>query len=171
MDAIQIFWLIALVSTGIFVIQFIISVFFGDVDVDIDGDSSVDTDMSSIVSFKGLVHFGIGFGWAMVLAGEPTTTALLAATATGLVFVFVLWKLYVMAGRLQKETPSERPEALVGRYGTVYTNMGDGRYILQISHNGALRELDVVSESQSDGYRTGERLTVKSYKDNVYYVK
>lgn len=171
MDATQIFWLIALVSTGVFVIQFVISIFFGDVDVDFDGDSSVDTDMSSIVSFKGLVHFGIGFGWAMVLAGEATAAALLTATVTGLVFVFVLWKLYVMAGRLQKETPTERPEALVGRHGTVYTNMGDGRYILQISHNGALRELDVISDSRCCDYKTGERLTVKSYKNNVYYVK
>lgn len=44
-----IFLIIALVTTGIFVIQFILSIFFGDIDADVD----VDTDISSVVSFKG----------------------------------------------------------------------------------------------------------------------
>ena len=52
------FLIIALVTTGIFLIQFVLSIFFGDLDADVD----VDTDISSVVSFKGLTHFGIGFG-------------------------------------------------------------------------------------------------------------
>ena len=59
-----IFLIIALVTTGIFVIQFVLSIFFGDIDADVD----VDADISSVVSFKGLTHFGIGFGWHMYLA-------------------------------------------------------------------------------------------------------
>ena len=59
-----IFLIIALVTTGIFVIQFVLSIFFGDIDADVD----VDADISSVVSFKGLTHFGIGFGWYMYLA-------------------------------------------------------------------------------------------------------
>ena len=49
-----IFLIIALVTTGIFVIQFVLSIFFGDIDADVD----VDADISSVVSFKGLTHFG-----------------------------------------------------------------------------------------------------------------
>ena len=52
-----IFLIIALVTTGIFLIQFVLSIFFGDIDADVD----VDADISSVVSFKGLTHFGIGF--------------------------------------------------------------------------------------------------------------
>ena len=59
-----IFLIIALVTTGIFLIQFVLSIFFGDIDVDVDAD------ISSVVSFKGLTHFGIGFGWYMYLAGN-----------------------------------------------------------------------------------------------------
>ena len=44
------FLIIALVTTGIFLIQFVLSIFFGDLDADVD----VDTDISSVVSFKGL---------------------------------------------------------------------------------------------------------------------
>ena len=54
----NIFLIIALVTTGIFVVQFILSIFFGDFDADAD----IDTDIGSVVSFKGLTHFGIGFG-------------------------------------------------------------------------------------------------------------
>lgn len=171
MEQAQIFWLIALVATGVFVVQFILTVFFGDVDVDVDGDATADADVSSIVSFKGLVHFCIGFGWMMVLSGdEATLTSVLTSTVTGLVFVIVLWRLYVLAYRLQKITGTERPDALVGRYGTVYNNMGDGRYIVQIEYNGARRELDVVSESQRTDYKTGERVTVERFEENKYYI-
>lgn len=171
MEAIQIFWLIALVATGVFLVQFIISVFFGDIDLDFDGDANIDTDLGSIVSFKGLSHFGIGFGWTMVLYREPTTRNLIIATVMGLVFVIVLWRLYILAYKLQKVRHPEKPERLVGRYGTVYTNMGDGRYIIQMSHNGALRELDVVSASGNTTLRTGERVTINRFEDNIYYIK
>lgn len=46
----NIFLIIALITTGIFVIQFILSIFFGDIDTEID----IDADISSVVSFKGL---------------------------------------------------------------------------------------------------------------------
>lgn len=45
----NIFLTIAIVTTGIFAVQFILSVFFGDFDADTD----IDTDISSVVSFKG----------------------------------------------------------------------------------------------------------------------
>ena len=55
----NIFLTIAIVTTGIFAVQFILSIFFGDIDADAD----IDTDISSVVSFKGLTQFGIVFGW------------------------------------------------------------------------------------------------------------
>lgn len=43
-----IFLIIAFVTTGIFAIQFVLSIFFGDMDADVD----VDADISSVVSFQ-----------------------------------------------------------------------------------------------------------------------
>lgn len=40
----NIFLIIALITTGIFVIQFILSIFFGDIDTEID----IDADISSL---------------------------------------------------------------------------------------------------------------------------
>lgn len=78
-----IFLIIALVTTGIFLIQFVLSIFFGDIDADVD----VDADISSVVSFKGLTHFGIGFGWYMYLAGNTEMQSYIIGILVGLFFV------------------------------------------------------------------------------------
>lgn len=71
----EIFMLLALVSTGIFLLQFIVSIFLGDIDVDVNGDANIDFDMGSLFSFKGLVHFLIGFSWTKVLFADDAWTA------------------------------------------------------------------------------------------------
>ena len=43
----NIFLTIAIVTTGIFAVQFILSIFFGDIDADAD----IDTDISSVGSY------------------------------------------------------------------------------------------------------------------------
>ena len=118
-----IFLIIALVTTGIFVIQFILSIFFGDIDADVD----VDTDISSVVSFKGLTHFGIGFGWYMYLAGNTEIQTYAVAIFVGLCFVLAVWFLYKKAFQLQQVNRSEQTEQLVGRECTIYFKQNDGR--------------------------------------------
>ena len=63
----NVYFFAALVSTGIFLLQFILSIFFGsmDTDIDVNADGNADIDMSSVLSFKGLIHFCMGFGWFM----------------------------------------------------------------------------------------------------------
>ena len=122
-----IFLIIALVTTGIFVIQFILSIFFGDIDADVD----VDTDISSVVSFKGLTHFGIGFGWYMYLAGNTEIQTYAVAIFVGLCFVLAVWFLYKKAFQLQQVNRSEQTEQLVGRECTIYFKQNDGRYTVQ----------------------------------------
>ena len=105
-----IFLIIALVTTGIFLIQFVLSIFFGDIDADVD----VDADISSVVSFKGLTHFGIGFGWYMYLVGNADIASYAIGILVGLFFVFAVWFLYKKAYQLQqvnrdgKITPEDR---------------------------------------------------------------
>ncbi len=166
----QVFWLIALLSSGLFLVQFFMSIFFGEMDMDLDGNADVDTDAGSMFSFKGLTHFGIGFGWAMVLAGEMTWMSLLVALATGVIFVFILWKTYKFAYSLQKTNHAEAPEAIVGRTATVYLNRHDGRYVVQVQVNGAKREFNVVSESASTANLTGDNVVITKYEDGKYYI-
>lgn len=162
----NIFLIIALVTTGIFVIQFILSIFFGDIDADVD----VDADISSVVSFKGLTHFGIGFGWYMYLIGNTDFRNYMVAILIGLLFVFVVWFLYKKAYQLQQVNRSEKTEQLVGRECTIYFKQESGKYTVQTRKDGAMREVDVVSETGKT-YQTGDRTIITAYKDGMLYIQ
>ena len=159
------FLIIALVTTGIFLIQFILSIFFGDLDADVD----VDTDISSVVSFKGLTHFGIGFGWYMYIAKSTAISTFLIGILIGLLFVFILWFLYKKAYQLQKENKPEKTEALVGRECTIYAHDGV-RYIVQVAQNGALREVEVRS-LEGKKYQTGDRTLICKVESGTIYIQ
>lgn len=171
MEASQIFLLVAIVASGIFVVQFVMTMFVGDVDIDLDGDTNMDTDMGSIVSFKGLVHFGIGFGWSMVLAGTQSAAAYALSCLVGLVFMVVLWQVYRLAHKLQKPTVQEPRENLVGRHARIYNNRGGGRYVVQVSINGALRETTVESASGKEDWPAGKDVGILALKDGVLYIE
>ena len=152
----NIFLIIAVVTTGIFVIQFILSIFFGDI--------------SSMVSFKGLTHFGIGFGWYMYLIGNTDIQSYAVAILIGLFFVFAVWFLYKKAYQLQQVNKTEKTEQLVGRECTIYFKQGDGRYTVQVSRDGAMREIDVISEA-SKSYQTGDKTIIMTYKEGTLYIQ
>ncbi len=161
-----IFLIIALVTTGIFLIQFVLSIFFGDVDADVD----VDTDFSSVVSFKGLTHFGIGFGWYMYLAGNAEIRNYAIGILIGLFFVLAVWFLYKKAYQLQQVNHSETTDELAGRECVIYFKQSENKYTVQVSRDGAMREMDVISESGKD-YQTGDRTVITRYQDGTLYIQ
>lgn len=156
---------IALVASAIFLIQFFMSIFFGDIDTDTD----LDADLGSVVSFKGLTHFCIGFGWYMYIAKSTSISTFLIGITIGLVFVFMLWFLYKKAYQLQKENKPEKTDALVGRECTIYAHDGN-RYIVQVAQNGALREVEVRS-LEGKTYQTGDRTIVCKVESGTIYIQ
>ena len=162
----NIFLTIAIVTTGIFAVQFILSVFFGDFDADTD----IDTDISSVVSFKGLTHFGIRFGWYMYLAGNTEIQSYVVGILVGLFFVFAVWFLYKKAYQLQQVNRTEQTDQLVGRECTIYFKQSDSKYTVQTNRDGAMREVDVISESGKT-YQTGDRTIITSYKDGTLFIQ
>ncbi len=160
-----IFLTVAIVATAIFLVQFIVSIFFGDIDTDVD----MDTDLGSVISFKGLTHFCIGMGWYMYISQGTDISSYVAGILVGLVFVLVLWFLYKKAWQLQNENRPEKPEALLGRECTIYTQNGD-RYVVQIAVNGSLREMDVRS-LEGRKYRTGDRAVIVRLESGIMYIQ
>lgn len=160
----SIFLIIALVTTGIFLVQFVLSIFFGDLDADVDAD------ISSVVSFKGLTHFGIGFGWYMYLSGNTEIQSYVIAILTGLCFVFAVWFLYKKAYQLQQVNRSEQTEQLVGRGCTIYFKQSENKYTVQTNRDGAMREVDVISES-GKAYQTGDKTIISNYKNGILYIQ
>ena len=107
----NVYFFAALVSTGIFLLQFILSIFFGsmDTDIDVNADGNADIDMSSVLSFKGLIHFCMGFGWFMYLCQPPYIVLhYLGAVISGSFFVFVLAWIYKLCYKLKQENKPEQ---------------------------------------------------------------
>lgn len=161
-----VFLFVAIVATAIFLIQFIMSIFFGDLDIDTD----VDTDIGSVLSFKGLTHFCIGMGWYMYISKGSDIMSYVAGILVGLVFVLILWYLYKKAYQLQKENKPEKPEALLGRECTIYSHSDEDRYVVQIAINGALREIEVRSLGNTQ-YRTGDKTMISKIESGVMYIQ
>lgn len=167
----------ALVSTGIFLLQFILSIFVGsmDTDIDVNADGNTDIDMSSVLSFKGLIHFCMGFGWFMFLCRPPySTLQYLGAFLSGVFFVFILTWIYKLCYKLKQENKLEQGQDLIGRSCVIYNRCGESgnersEYVVSITINGAQRELTVKSINRNN-YQEGDRLILKEYKEGIYYI-
>ena len=169
------YYLIAAIAYGIFIVQFILSWFGGDTDLDVNLDGDVDMDVGDIVSFKGLIHFLMGsFGWLSAreyFDGELFWWDYLIALACGVIFVIVLYYLYKLTMRLEhKPAEPKRGKDLIGASGTIYLSQGgddDFFYVISVYDGTGFVELPAKS---SYLYGTGQFITVKDFIDNIYII-
>lgn len=97
--------IVLIVSSSLFLLTAISSLFFGNLDLDLNTDLDLDSGflLSDVISFKGLVHFTIGFSLVLTLMNEFTLLSATIGVITGMVFVFVLYYLYkVIYEKLQQ---------------------------------------------------------------------
>lgn len=171
------YYLVAAIAYGIFIIQFILSWFGGDADLDVNLDGDIDMDVSDVVSFKGLIHFLMGsFGWLSArefLNGEILWWDYLIALACGVIFVIVLYYLYKLLMKLEhKPAEPRRGKDLVGQSAIIYIRQGaddrlDFSYIVQIHDGFGFAELPAKSIVN---YSIGDVVTVKDFIDNIYII-
>lgn len=81
-----------IVSSALFLISTIASVFWGDIDLDVDIDNGFL--LSDFISFKGLLHFAFGFSLTLTLMQGVTLVSVSVGVITGIIFVVVLYYLY-----------------------------------------------------------------------------
>ncbi|MDR3308550.1 MAG: hypothetical protein LBS80_01170 [Tannerella sp.] len=92
-----------IVAGGLFLIFSVGSSFFGDMDLDSDVELDGGFLLSDFISFKGLLHFALGFSLTLTLWQEVTVVSVGVGVVAGLVFVGVLYYLYKMIhSKLQK---------------------------------------------------------------------
>lgn len=164
-------WLaIAIFCTGFFLVQFLGSVIFG-LDSDIDTDTS-SLDASDLLSFKGLLHFGIGYSWWMVThASNSSWSTHAVAFLLGTLVMVILWLTYWGMSKLKKEIVPEVGEALIGKTGEIYSkNPSTGEYTILIESNGALREFTGVRSMADTLLLPGQHIVIKDFIDGKYYI-
>ena len=106
--------IVLLISSGLFLVSSLISIFLGDVEIGVDSDLDSDNiiisfhpgrmSLGDIFSFKGLLHFTIGFSLTLFLMNGLTLLTAAIGTVVGLVFAFVLYYLYkIFFKKLQQQ--------------------------------------------------------------------
>lgn len=172
----SIYYALAIAAYSIFLIQFIVSVMGGsdlDMDIDFDGDGMMDLTWGDIFSFKGLIHFLMGFaGWLSLTAYNGGTIQwydYLIAFGIGIGFVVLL--IYVGKGlmKLQHEPSGASGWDLVGHdaYISVVPNEPDTYYVNVPDYS---QEIKVVSRSGAK-YKLADEVVILSYEDGKYFIK
>ncbi|MDR1672547.1 MAG: hypothetical protein LBS09_03660 [Bacteroidales bacterium] len=78
--------IVLVASSAVFLLMLVVSLFFGDMDLDVHADGFL---MGDIVSFKGLIHFCVGLSLTLTLMREFTVVSAALGTAAGIVKVTV----------------------------------------------------------------------------------
>ena len=126
----------------LFAVKLIISWSAGDFEMDVDLDGIDDFDASGAFSFKGLVHFLLGFSSYLLLRANMAEIDKLngvaqfgmldymMATIVGVILMFALFYGYKLA--LKANNSSKNPLDLVNNSkGIIYINLGNGQYSVE----------------------------------------
>ncbi|MBP5458465.1 MAG: hypothetical protein J6Y37_18390 [Paludibacteraceae bacterium] len=142
---------VAIGSSILFILQVIIS-FFIDLDADFDFDASMG--VSDFFSFKGGLHFLLGFGWMGVLNGVESVGKILMAVAVGILFVVVLAYVYRKVYSLAEERTHQDLHELIGTEcelltyyngsGTVNVDFDGHREEKQVKGTSSMKSGDIV---------------------------
>jgi len=163
------FWLAIAIST-IFVFQFLLSLLGADSDHSVELDSPGGFAHDAF-SFKGAIHFILGFSWFMYLIDVYTLASYGMGIGVGLVFVFVLFFFYKGVYSLRNEIPKESGQDLVGRIATIYSALENGDYLVTVEINGAGKQIQVTPDPGIvEKLKTGSMVQIGSYMGGVYYI-
>ena len=129
----KVYWVIAGVSSVIFLLLLIMTLvggdaegIDGDVDADIDGDTGIGF---QFLSFKNLMGFLAIFGWSGIScldAGLSKTLTVLISIVCGLLMMAAMASIFYYLGKLQSSGTLKLKNAL-NQIGEVYLTIGNKR--------------------------------------------
>lgn len=177
------FWTIACCASLVFIIQTVMT-FIGlgtDTDVDagpMDGsvDSMEDGSLSGVFSFRNLINFLLGYGWAGVLLHDLIESGLLlqiVAIAVGLLFVLAFVFMFRQVMKLSHDGSFKMSEA-VGLKADVYLRIPaarSGRGKVQVSVKGSVHEIDAMTDNTEEIATGAQVKIVKVLGDDLLLVE
>ena len=166
----QVYYTIAVIVYGIFIIRFILSWVGGDFDVE------ADVDISDVVSFKGLTHFLMGFtGWLSVKSFTTHNIMwydYLIAFILGVIFVIILYYVYKFLMKLENKPQVLSGKDLIGSTAKVYltssTIDADTLFKYLITTDNGIGTVEIPAKSR-EFYKIGDSVVIKDYV-NAYYI-
>ena len=161
------YYILGIVSYSIFIIQFLLSnIGIGDTEFDVDIDGESDFDFSDLISFKGLVHFVMGFSGWLMLTGKVTAVTIAGASGMGIIFMIILYYVYKLCMKFNSEPTVKAGSDLIGEVVMVYLPLSNGTCICKVNAP-EYREITCQADTEVS---VGDILSIKSYKDGIYYI-
>lgn len=167
----NIYYSLAIFAYSSFLLQFILSLFGAnsDVDLDIDGDGSCDLSWGDIFSFKGIIHFLMGFaGWLSLKSYNNSLEWFdyPIAILCGISFFLIIFLLGRLLLRFKHEPHGATENDFDGCKGVITIVGEDNTYSVMLpEYNGY--EITAYSEKQ---YTLGQEVTIFVTKDKKYYI-
>ncbi len=169
----QVFWVIALVASIVFVIQFVLTLVgmdHSDIDVDFDGDGTMDLgDGMNLFTIKNLFGFFVGFGWAGVCLYDSISSdfvRIFIALVVGVLFVMMFVVIYKQTRKMDRNGAFDINDC-VGKTASVYLRIpagGEGKGKVQISINGSVQEIDALTDE--DAIPSGQNVKIVEVVDS-----
>ena len=170
----KILWGVTLTASLVFIIQSILTFVGADVDsdFDVDVDTSIDGgDLSNIdgganlYTFRNFVNFILGFGWSAILLQDSVphvALRIVLSVIIGVALVAAVMYLFKWLAGMQQSGNINLQKSASGCEGKVYLTIPENRSAagkVQITINGAVREYDAVTESETP-LKTGTSIRV-----------
>jgi hypothetical protein len=152
----QVFWVITIPASVIFLILLALTIFGGDADTGVD--TEIDTSLADgdsipfqFLSLKNIVAFFAVFGWSgigFINAGLPSWLVILLAFICGILMMLLMASLFYFMSKLAESGTLNMKNA-VGKLGEVYlvvpgNRAGMGK--VQLNVQGSLRTLDAITD-------------------------
>ena len=155
----KIYWLVALISSAIFVVLIIMTIIGGDaddlggdVDAEIEGDTGIGF---QFLSFKNLMGFLTIFGWSGIACLEGDLSkglTVVISVVCGLLMMTAMATLFYYLAKLQSSGTLKLKNA-IDQIGEVYLTIGANRSKIgkvSINVQGTLRELEALTDEAHD---------------------
>lgn len=152
----QVFWVITIPATVIFLILLVLTVLGSDADVDVDTDVDAgiadgDSIPFQFLSLKNIVAFFTVFGWSgigFINAGLAPGLVIFLATIGGLLMMTAMAALFYFMSKLAESGTLNMKNA-IGKLGEVYLVIpakrgGMGK--VQLNVQGSIRTLDAITD-------------------------
>lgn len=159
-----------------FIIKMLLTLVLGDtdIDVDFDADGDIDFDLSAVFSFKGALHFLLGFSSYLAAIARFKTnfnnfdvTDYVVAVSVGVLFMYGLFYLYKLMMKLNHGNVDNYD--LHGCSCTVLVNLGGGDYDVLVETPGGLYKKTVHSINYDDNIPIGTKMVITEV-DSKYLI-
>lgn len=186
-STLQVYWVIALVTSLIFLIQMVLTfIGIGDADTDVDfgGDADLGGDAGfsdgdtldtggamQLFTIRNFINFLLGLGWGGVCLYSviPNTIVLsLVSILVGLLFVYIFLIIYRQLRKLERNGAYHIDDCVgqtVDVYLTIPANRS-GMGKVQISFSGSVQELNALTDSDAS-LRSGSKVRVVEIIDGT----